>query len=474
PETKKEPPAWGNPVEASRLLQQQDQRASPPLPRIVSAHSLNPHFLQANSFPILSKLSCFVNEGENNTSGEISPFQAPPAVPTALLSQAPGLPNNPNMVNYSGLAENENMSRGMTSSFCIRPNSEMPVSEEIGGNRTGRMNYPTLFRNNSGQDSAYSPLSTPSTGLSNLFIIIENPSETSMENNSGTVNSSVLDNDCGPHATSPSISIPPSFAYLGDPRRKVRVLQAHLVAAQKKIRPEHAACYLVRVLFSKEVLINSSVGVNVQGRQPLDPNKLAAIREYLAVVFRSYDLREYGRDWKACLFNINSLIRYLYYKYRRASLNNVGRHKHPTNADAAAAASAGQGDESGGDGGEGSSQIVPQASPSSTQESGDSQQRPDAAREGTNEPFADNTAIPYEALDYLGNPRRNIQMPHLVLNVAKGKSSPELAARYLLRNLFTEDVLIRSTVYGDLGHGMSALNTNRINALRGLLHVEYV
>lgn len=77
-------------------------------------------------------------------------------------------------------------------------------------------------------------------------------------------------------------------------------------------------------------------------------------------------------------------------------------------------------------------------------------------------------------LEYLGNPGRNIQLPHSVLNIAKGKSRPELAARYLIRNLFTEEVLIKSNVYGNLGYGMYALNPNRINALRGWLHVEYV
>lgn len=66
--------------------------------------------------------------------------------------------------------------------------------------------------------------------------------------------------------------------YLGDPRRNVRILGSHLVAAQKKTTPEHAACYLVRVLFSKEVLICSSVGITSQGCQPLDPNKIAALR----------------------------------------------------------------------------------------------------------------------------------------------------------------------------------------------------
>lgn len=71
--------------------------------------------------------------------------------------------------------------------------------------------------------------------------------------------------------------------FLGDPERNVRILNLHLMVAQRKAEPKHAARYLARILFSKEVLLCSSVGVNSRvpnpsGRQPLDPNKMAAIR----------------------------------------------------------------------------------------------------------------------------------------------------------------------------------------------------
>lgn len=58
-------------------------------------------------------------------------------------------------------------------------------------------------------------------------------------------------------------------------------------------------------------------------------------------------------------------------------------------------------------------------------------------------------------------------MPVSVIYVAKGKSRPELSARYLIRHLFTEDVLVKSNVYGNIERGMSPLDCNRINALRG-------
>lgn len=60
-----------------------------------------------------------------------------------------------------------------------------------------------------------------------------------------------------------------------------------------------------------------------------------------------------------------------------------------------------------------------------------------------------------------------MQLPVSVLYVAKGKSRPELSARYLIRHLFTEDVLVKSNVYGNIERGMSPLDCNRINALRG-------
>lgn len=70
-------------------------------------------------------------------------------------------------------------------------------------------------------------------------------------------------------------------------------------------------------------------------------------------------------------------------------------------------------------------------------------------------------------LEPLGSPWRNIQLPFSVIYVAKGKTRPELSARYLIRHMFPEDVLVKSNVYGSLDRGMSPLDSNKINALRG-------
>lgn len=71
------------------------------------------------------------------------------------------------------------------------------------------------------------------------------------------------------------------------------------------------------------------------------------------------------------------------------------------------------------------------------------------------------------SLEPLGSPWRNIRLPFSVLYVAKGKPRPELSARYLIRHMFPEDVLVKSNVYGSADRGMSPLDSNKINALRG-------
>ncbi|XP_010641987.1 BEN domain-containing protein 2 [Fukomys damarensis] len=70
---------------------------------------------------------------------------------------------------------------------------------------------------------------------------------------------------------------------------------------------------------------------------------------------------------------------------------------------------------------------------------------------------------------YIGYPFRCIKIPNSVIDVAKSMCRPEHSAKYLLHHLFTDDVLIRSNVYGSLEQGLCALDSNRINALREFL-----
>lgn len=48
--------------------------------------------------------------------------------------------------------------------------------------------------------------------------------------------------------------------------------------ARQKTKPKYAARYLVRVLFPKETLLCSIMGMSARGRRTLNPNKIAAIR----------------------------------------------------------------------------------------------------------------------------------------------------------------------------------------------------
>ncbi|TEA42479.1 hypothetical protein DBR06_SOUSAS31910012 [Sousa chinensis] len=438
-------------------LQQPVLRESPPPPRIVSTYSLEPCFTPRSPSPGLPVLSSYVSEGAESTNSVISSAQATVAVPIAVLPQGePSLADTSETMNYSTIMGNNSMGPDAALTFlCMPPITEVSGKAETSlGNSTESRYYPTFLGNDSGRDTASSSIFIPPNfgefemihiTIVGKYILVEVPgtAETSLENSSQTVycpaslgnisgpdtdssshyllpsfempgkaetsmeNSSqtvyypnLVGNDSGPDAASSTLSIPPNFGYLGDPRRNVRMLDIHLMTAQKEATPKHAARYLVRILFSKEIMISSSVAVNSQGRQPLDPNKMAAIREHLAAIFPNHDLRECGKDWQACISDINSLICHLCSKRTPVSY----------------------------------------------------------------------FSFKYE---YLGNPCRNIQMPKSVLNIAKEKSLPELSARYLICNLFTEEVLIKSNVYGSLGRGTCALNANKINALREFLQDIY-
>ncbi|XP_035872737.1 BEN domain-containing protein 2 [Phyllostomus discolor] len=264
-----------------------------------------------------------------------------------------------------------------------------------------------------------------------------------------------------------SFVITPSYGYLGNPERNVIILKMHLMNAQRKPEPKHAARYLARVLFSKEVLVCSSVGTNpyqphLRNRQPLDPNKLAAIREFLATVFPNRDLRENGKEWRTCLSYINALIRYL-----GSTIRGTPEIVVTTNPNIPA--SANLNNNRYGDGGEGSSQLSQQAAVSEARARVNYQPNSSAVPEGAEKPSTSDLPIPCGALDYIGNPSRNIKLSHSVLMVAKRKASPEMSATYLMSHLFPEEVLLKSDVCGNLWHGICAVNFNKINALREFL-----
>ncbi|XP_070639704.1 BEN domain-containing protein 2 isoform X2 [Bos indicus] len=327
--------------------------------------------------------------------------------------------------------------------------SILPSVETSQENDTPVMNQPPLLEYNRDEDASY--------------VLIPSNFESSTEMSSEAENhGSVIKIDSDQQTDSEPCFLTPGFGYLGDPRRNVTMSDTHLMAVQKKAIPRHAACYLVRILFSKEILTSTSVGISSQGCQSLDPNKIAAIREHLAAVFPNYDLSEHGEEWQACISSVNSLICNLSSRILKTVDKNGGPTKHKRDSN----------DERDGDDGASSFQVSQPEAISETREHGNSPQNSRAFPEGIQEPSTDGTAVSSETLEYLGDPRRNIQMPKPLLMTAKEKSRPDLSARYLILSLFTEEVLINS-VHGSTEFGVYSLNANKINALREFLQEIY-
>uniref|UniRef100_A0A0D9RQH1 BEN domain containing 2 n=1 Tax=Chlorocebus sabaeus TaxID=60711 RepID=A0A0D9RQH1_CHLSB len=565
PAERQETHAWASPAVASLEsaacpeLQEGDLSESSSYPRIVSSRSLQPYVTQGGSFPCFGMPCNFISGGAESTHAVISFADATTAVPMAGLSQGePNLANNPGVVNYSALLENEDVGPGRAlSSFCIHPNlvvpllpkntidrviekeqkspeagkfkSKVPASSSVWivlphvaekiiliempgttetnmennsqtvyypsllGNmsvpnpassnlpitsnfesgpqmNSGTMSYSTVMQNSCDQDDASaSACLTPNFALLPLNILVK--VDTNTENSLNTMNrSTLLNSDSGQDSSSSPVCIPPKYGYLGDPKRNVRVLKTHLLAVRNMAKPKQAACYLVRILFSKEILIGNSVDIHLKDSQSLDPNKMAALREYLATTFPTCDLREHGKDWQDCISGINSMICCLCSE-ARSTPKTVHKNKKLTNP--VAPASADRNDHRDRDGGEGSSWMFQPMNYSEMREKGNLQPNSDSIPEEMQEPSSDNPEEPGEAWGYFGRPWRNIWMPYSVLTLAKAKSCASLSARYLIHKLFTEDVLIQSNVYGSLKHGLYALDPNKISALQEFLQENY-
>ncbi|XP_070944616.1 BEN domain-containing protein 2 isoform X3 [Macaca nemestrina] len=367
--------------------------------------------------------------------------------------------------NYRPLLEN-NSRQNVSSLF-----HSVPCNFESGPQMSsGTMSYSTVMQNSCDQDDASaSACLTPNFALLPLNILVK--VDTNTENSLNTMNrSTLLNSDSGQDSSSSPVCILPKYGYLGDPKRNVRVLKTHLLAVRNMAKPKQAACYLVRILFSKEILISNSVDIHLKDSQSLDPNKMAALREYLATTFPTCDLCEHGKDWQDCISGINSMI-YCLCSEAKSTPKTVRKNKKLTNP--VAPASADRNDHRDRDGGEGSSWMFQPMNYSEMREKGNLQPNSNSIPEEMQEPSTDNPEEPGEAWGYFGRPWRNIRMPYSVLTLAKAKSCASLSARYLIHKLFTKDVLIQSNVYGSLKHGLYALDPNKISALQEFLQENY-
>nr|KAF6435099.1 BEN domain containing 2 [Rousettus aegyptiacus] len=404
--------------------------------------------------------------GNNSSSSVASSTLSIPPNFEMVVRAGTNPDNNIQMVNNPNLMENDSDQDGP----CFFIPADCDSSTEM---QPETMIHTTSVENGSDQDNANESFFL-TAGFALLPIEILVKAENNMDNSHETATRPTVVENNNSQNSSSSTNFPTNSGFLGDPERNVRILNLHLMVAQRKAEPKLAARYLARILFSKDVLVCSSAGVssrvpNLSGRQPLDPNKMAAIREYLATAFPNHDLRECGKDWKTCISYINSLIRYVCSDSKRIS-KTVARNKVPTNTNTLA--SADLNDKKDGDGGESSSQLSQQAAASETGANGTSQQNSSAFFERFKQRSTVDIAVPFETVYYLGNPRRNIRIPFSVLTIAKAKCRPELSARYLVRKLFAEEVLIKS-FQGNLARGVCALNLNTMNALQEFLQENY-
>ncbi|XP_041255624.1 BEN domain-containing protein 2 [Onychostruthus taczanowskii] len=304
---------------------------------------------------------------------------------------------------------------------------------------------------------ASSPVPSPS---------IPAPSEPSQENNAVELNcrNASEDVNISEELPSSSVFINPSFGFVGDPARNVKVLGNHLVKAQQKTKPKYAACHLVRVLFPKKTLLCSTMGASARGRRTLDPNKIAAIREFLATNFPTYDLSECGKDWKACITNVNSMIRSLRSE-TKAKKTTQGKKEVSDAPDTSHCVDLNDNEDSG-DNSQNSQKMT--SSTTDTLQNSELDEFPEAFHTSS---VRQQQSL--EPMEPLGSPWRNVQLPFSIIYVAKGKVRPELSARFLIRHMFPEELLVKSNVYGSLDRGMSPLDSNKINALREFLQENF-
>uniref|UniRef100_A0A8C8SPB5 BEN domain-containing protein n=1 Tax=Pelusios castaneus TaxID=367368 RepID=A0A8C8SPB5_9SAUR len=188
--------------------------------------------------------------------------------------------------------------------------------------------------------------------------------------------------------------------------------------------------------------------------------------EFLATHFPNYDLSEYGRDWKTCITNVNAMIRCLRCETKINPETTEGKEKAADTPDTSICVDLNYNGED--------SEVHSQTSQKMT--SSTTNRHQNTTRDKVPEVFhapLSNKVLYLEPMEHLGHPWRNVRLPFSIIYVAKGKTRPELSARFLVRHLFTEDVLLKSNVYGNLERGMCPLDCNRINALRDFLQENY-
>ncbi|XP_029114247.1 uncharacterized protein zgc:113423 isoform X2 [Scleropages formosus] len=253
--------------------------------------------------------------------------------------------------------------------------------------------------------------------------------------------------------------------WLGDPKRKVRIPSSVLKKAAGTPSPRSAVRLLLRNLFPVETLTSSNImGDSVRGLKKLDPNKIAAMREWVAKKFPTFDLKENGRDWKACVSIMNSTARYLRFEAKKHKHKGEGSGNNEktllSEAEAPVSKATAEIDvelsDSEGDG----------PSTSTSRKTTTSMPQQKTTEKNSRTRLADGQSIKEDIFEYLGPPSRQVKVPQSAMSTARLRTRPELVARFLIKYLFPEHVLVKSNVYGNREHGIQALDQNKISALR--------
>ncbi|KAM3933503.1 BEN domain-containing protein 2 isoform 1-T2 [Leptodactylus fuscus] len=269
---------------------------------------------------------------------------------------------------------------------------------------------------------------------------------------------------------SSSVQLGPMYELLGDPSRNIKVPSSVLVKARQKTQPKYAARYLVRTLFTKEELLSSTTGPGIQGLRALDYEKVAAIREFIGSVFPECDLGEYGKDWKTCITNVNSMIRYLHLESKRVALSVYPKASSQVPDDSICLDSDDATEE---DNEVDVSDLVQDVTQTNTLPANTVNKQKNNQASTPQKIGMSAKQKASDPIESFGEPWRNVQLPFSVIYIGKGKSRPELSARYLIRHLFTEEILVKSNVYGNAERGVLPLDSNRIAALRDFLQQNY-
>ncbi|XP_062412673.1 BEN domain-containing protein 2 isoform X2 [Sardina pilchardus] len=299
-------------------------------------------------------------------------------------------------------------------------------------------------------------------------------------------------------SSTPSKSVPNQQSWLGNKRRNVCISQTALLKAEKMSKPGKAARFLMRCVFSIEEMSCSNImGDPTRGLKKLDPNKLSAIREWLARKYPRFDLKEKGKDWRKCTSIMNATARYLRLMAKRRRLKTQSENETPKTPDVS----------------ESYTEPIPEpeADPdpevdqptekyvaqieepvenytSETEftieeytaeidvELSESEEEDDNARVNKwIQSDEENSLTSYSdtVYEHLGNPLRDVKVPQFAMFTALQRTRPELAARVLIKYMFPEEVLVVSNVHGNNESGIQALDHNKLTALREHLQERF-